>query len=140
MNIPISITLFFSFLPQHLWHMDVSRLEIESELQLRPTPSQIRAASSIYTAARGNAGSSSHCVRPGIKPASSQTLCQVLNPLNHNGNSTISFCTEMLKRTWFVFNFQLLWEMLLVTFTNLVVSRGTSLLGLWLGMELVVST
>ena len=30
-----------------------------------------------------------HWVRPGIEPASSQTLCQVLNPLIHNRNSCI---------------------------------------------------
>ena len=30
--------LFFYFLQPHLWHVEVPRLKVESELQLRPTP------------------------------------------------------------------------------------------------------
>ena len=36
------------------------------------------------------AGSLTHWVRSGIEPASSWTLCQVLNLLSHNGNSSTS--------------------------------------------------
>ena len=43
--------------------------------------------SATYPTAHSNAGSLIHCVRPGIKPTSSRTLCQVLNLLSHNGNS-----------------------------------------------------
>ena len=55
--------LFFSLGP-HLWHMEVSRLGVQSELQLQPTPQPgqhwIQATSVIYTAACGNAGSLTH--------------------------------------------------------------------------------
>ena len=46
----------FVFLGSHLWHMEVPRLGVESELQL---PS--------YTAAHSNARSLAHWERPGIK-------------------------------------------------------------------------
>ena len=49
------------------------------------------AATATYTIARAYTRSLTHCARPGMEPASSGTLCQVLNPLSHNGNSTISF-------------------------------------------------
>ena len=39
-----------------------------------------------YTTACGNTGSLTPWERPGIKPASSQTLSQVLGPQSHNGN------------------------------------------------------
>ena len=48
---------------------------------------QIGAVSVNYVTACGNMGSLTHKVRPGIKPASSQRLFQVLNPLSHSGNS-----------------------------------------------------
>ena len=58
---------------------------------LWPTPQpwqqQIQATSVTYASAFDNARSLTHGVKPGIKPASSQRQCQVLNPLNHNGNS-----------------------------------------------------
>ena len=48
----------------HLQHMDVPRLGIESDLQLRPKlqpqQHQIQAASSTYTTAHGNPGSLTH--------------------------------------------------------------------------------
>ena len=46
----------------------------------------IQASSVTYTAACGNSGSLTHCSRPGIEPVLSPALCQVLNPLSHNGN------------------------------------------------------
>ena len=58
---------------------------------LLPTPQppqhQIRAMSLTYTTAHSNAGSLTHWAKPGIEPTSSWTLCWVLNPLSHNGNS-----------------------------------------------------
>ena len=44
-------------------------------------------ASVTYTASCSSARFLTHLARPGIKPISWQTLCQVLNPLSHNGNS-----------------------------------------------------
>ena len=54
-----------------------------------PTPEQLQiwATSATYTAACSNARSLTHWVKPGIKPASSWTLCWVLNLLSHNRNS-----------------------------------------------------
>ena len=67
-----------------------SQLGVESELQLRSTlqlwQHQIWVTSVTYTA-WGNARSLTHCVRPEIKPAPSQTPCRVLNPLSHSGNT-----------------------------------------------------
>ena len=83
---------FFFFQWLHLQHMEVPRLGVESELQLQLSTSQpqqcaIRASSETYTAAHGNAGSLTHGWRPEMEPVSSQTPCQVLKPLSHNGNS-----------------------------------------------------
>ena len=47
---------FFCFLGPHLRHMEVPRLEVESELQLP-----------AYATAHGNAGSLTHWARPGIE-------------------------------------------------------------------------
>ena len=60
---PFIFTLFYFFpvfLGPHLWHMEVPKLGVKSELQLP-----------AYTAACGNAGSLNHGARPGIEPASS---------------------------------------------------------------------
>ena len=76
----IDLKQFFSFcfLGPHSWHMEVPRLRVESELQLpaytTATATQIWAASVTYTTAQGNAGSLTHWVRPGIKPATSWFL------------------------------------------------------------------
>ena len=43
--------------------------------------------------AYGNAASFSHWMRPGIEPASLWILCQILNPLSHNRNSSFSLFT-----------------------------------------------
>ena len=69
---------FSLFLGPHPWHMEAPRLGVHSELQLpayataTATPDQ--AASGTYTTAQGTAGSSTHCVRPAIKPISSWIL------------------------------------------------------------------
>ena len=71
------------------------RLEVKSELHLQPVlqprQHQIWATSAAYIAACSNNKSLTHWARPEIEPASSQSQCQVLNPLSHNGNSTIMF-------------------------------------------------
>ena len=84
---------FFFFLQTHLQHREVPRLGFESEMWLWmwPTPQPwqrwIRAASATYAAPSGNARSLTHPEKPGIKAASSWTLCCILNLLNHDGNS-----------------------------------------------------
>ena len=83
--------------------MEVPGLGIESKLQLQaypiatatPDPSCIcnLSCSLTYPPACGNATRSlTHWARPRIEPAPSQRLCQVLNPLSHNGNSSDTFC------------------------------------------------
>ena len=96
---------FFLWLQLHLWHMEVPRLGVELELQLRSMPQpqqhQTGAAPMTYVAACNNAGSLTHWGRQGIDPASSRTLCQVLNLLSHKGNAQISFCfLQMYTQEW----------------------------------------
>lgn len=56
----------------------------------QPTPQTqqlgIPPMSGTHTPACGNTGSFTHGARPGIKPASCQTRCQVLTPRNHRRN------------------------------------------------------
>ena len=84
--------LFFFFLGSHLQHLrqtEVSRLGVESELQLHPTP-QCVAMPDPQSTGRGQ----------GLNPHP-QTLHQVLNPLSHNGNSlevTFSSATQHFFR------------------------------------------
>ena len=54
---------------------------------LQPQQYWIRATSLASSVASGNSGSLTHGVMPGMEPASSQTLCHVLNLLSHSGNS-----------------------------------------------------
>ena len=74
--------LLFS-LGLHMWHMEVTRLGVELELQLpayiTDTQCWIRASSAAYTAACGNAGSLTHWARPGMEHTSSRTLCWFLS-------------------------------------------------------------
>ena len=44
-----------------------------------------------HAAAQGKAWSLTHWARSGIKPTTSRTVCQALNPLSHNGNSSHCF-------------------------------------------------
>ena len=85
--------IFIFFLRLHLWHMEVPRLGVKLELQLRPRsqPQQhwIQAPSITYAAACGNTRPLTHRARPGIEPISSQRQCWVLNLLSHNGNYCI---------------------------------------------------
>ena len=96
-----------------LWHMEVPRLGGQiraAACQPTPQPQQhwIWAASVTYTATSGNGVSLTHWVRPGIKSASSRTLCQVLNPLSLNRDSRYYFATLASFSICFpnVFSFQ----------------------------------
>ena len=64
-----------------------------------PQPLQhwIWATSVTYITACGDTGSLTHWARPGIKPASSQRQCRVLNPLSHSGNSAFSYSWTVLS-------------------------------------------
>ena len=88
------LSFFFVFLGPHPQHMEVPRLGVQSELSCRPTPQpqqcRIQVTSLTCAAACGNARSLTHSVRPGIEPASSQSQCQVCNPLSRSGNSQVS--------------------------------------------------
>ena len=92
----IPFCLFF-FLGPHLWHIDVPRLGVESELQLLD-----------YTTAYGNARSSIHCSRPGMEPSSSWILVRFSLLLSHNGDSNTVFlisnstCSLLGKQFTFV--------------------------------------
>ena len=71
--------ILFCFLGLHSWHMEVRRLGGESELQLpayatATTMRDLGRIHNLYTTARGNAGSLTHRVRPGVEPASSWML------------------------------------------------------------------
>ena len=87
--------LSFFFLQLYLQHVQVPRLGVESKLQL---PAYTIATATLdlshiwtYATVHGNARSLTYWARPGIKTASSQTLCQVPNPLSQNGNSPSFF-------------------------------------------------
>ena len=79
--LPFLVFFFFSFLSffgPHLWHTEVPRLGDNQSYSCRPTPQpqqrQIQAASVTYTTAPGNTRSLTHCVGPGIEPATSWFL------------------------------------------------------------------
>lgn len=78
-----SFFLFF-FLQLNLQHMEVSRLGIESELQLLTYHSQNIARSDPHLRPRQQLAAP-HWVRPGMEPTSSWILYQVLNPLSPEG-------------------------------------------------------
>jgi len=69
--------------------MEVPRLGVEIELLLlaytTATAMLALAASATYASACGHARSLTHRAGPRIIPTSSQTLCWVLNLLNHKG-------------------------------------------------------
>ena len=80
----------------------------EGPFNCKPTPQpqqhQIRATSMTYSTAHGNTGSLTHWCRPGIKPVTSRTLWQFLNPLSHKGNSlTCSLLSVIIIQVAVVF-------------------------------------
>ena len=85
----------FIFLQPHLWHMEVPRVGVKSEVQLRPMW-QLAAMPDPCPNRRGQGE------RPGIEPASSQRQCWVLNPLSHNGNSLFSFLILVIRVFFFL--------------------------------------
>ena len=70
---------------------------------------QIQAISATHATARGNAGSLTHWVKPGIQPTPSQTLCWVLNLLSHNGNSKCVLFSSLGCSTLFCSNRKLIY-------------------------------
>ena len=75
---PFFFFFFFGFLGLHPWHIEVSRLGVELELQL-PIYTTATAMPDLrhvvtYTIADGNTRSLTHWARPGIEPVSSWIL------------------------------------------------------------------
>ena len=76
---------FVCFLEPHVWHVEVPRLGVKSELQLIGTATATATASSATdTEAHSNTGSLTHWAKPVIKPASSWILVRFVSP-SHNG-------------------------------------------------------
>ena len=73
-----------------------------AEAYATATVTLIQAASATCAIAWNNTGSLTHWTRPGIEPASSWRLCQILNPLSHNGNSSfvLIYILFNLKQAW----------------------------------------
>ena len=77
---------FFCFLGPHPQHMEVPRLEVQSELQLLAYSTAIATSNLSLvcdlhhsTTAQGNARSLTHWARPGIKPVSSRMLVRFIS-------------------------------------------------------------
>ena len=62
----------------------------------QPQQHQVQATYVTYAAACSNTSSLTHWARPGMKPTSSWTLCQVLNPRSHSRNSMKSFSKQKI--------------------------------------------
>ena len=73
-------SFFFNAFLGHLGHMEVPRLRVEWELQLHHSHSNTRTELCLWptTTSHGNTGSLTHRVRPGIKPASSWILVELV--------------------------------------------------------------
>ena len=65
--------------------------KLEIHLGHMPQQHSIWVASTTYAAACGNTRSLTQWAKPGIKPASSQTLYRDLNTLSHSENPTSDF-------------------------------------------------
>ena len=87
------LSLFF-FLGPQLWHMEVPRLGVESELQ----PRGIRAASATCATAHSHARSPTHQTRPGIEPASFWILVGFVNHWAKKGTPQTSFLRNLKVR------------------------------------------
>ena len=72
---------FFVFLGLHPWHMKVSSLGVESELQLLAytTATAMQDPSHVYMEDHGNAGSLTHWARPEMEPVSSWMLVRFVS-------------------------------------------------------------
>ena len=93
-----SSSSFFCFLGPHPWHMEVHGLGVESELQLLActTATQDPGPVWAYTTAHGNAGSLTHRVRPGIKPATSWFLVGFVSAAPRQELLSICISNKML--------------------------------------------
>ena len=80
---------FFSFhgCTSEIWKFPGPGSKLSCSCWNTSQPHQIRASSAPYPTACSNTWSSDYRERPGIEPACSVTLCQVLNLLSNNGNS-----------------------------------------------------
>ena len=90
---------FFLLFRPYLEHMEVPRPRAESQLQL-PAHTTARAWPWFWATdpiACGNARLLMQWASPGIEPASSQTLCQVLNSLSHSRNSSQLLSLQFFK-------------------------------------------
>ena len=85
-----SFFFFFFSLETHLWHMEVAWLGAESELQLPSTPQpqqcRMRATSSTYTKAHGNAWSFNPLSEARDQTHVLMDTSWAPNPLGHSGN------------------------------------------------------
>ena len=79
--------------------------ELQLQLQVYATATLNPNSSVTYAAGCSNTESLTHWARPRIKHESSPTLCWVLNPLSHDGNSMLYlfylsfYCTVSLLRS-----------------------------------------
>ena len=90
----------------YVWHIEVSRLGIESELYFRPTPQPQQqgtwAKPSTYTTLHSNTRSLTHWARPGIEPASSWILVGFLTRWATMGTpgDLFCFCFDHTRGMW----------------------------------------
>ena len=79
----VCMCVWVSFLRSHPWHMEVSRLRVESELQLMAyataTAMWDGVTSATYTTAHSNTRSLTHGARQGIEPATSWILVRLIS-------------------------------------------------------------
>ena len=82
MSLHFLFVCLFVFRSPYLWHMEVPRLDVESELQVlacaTATATGIWDVSVTYTTADSNRRSLTHWMRPGIEPASSWILVRFI--------------------------------------------------------------
>ena len=79
--------------------------------QPQPQQCQIRAKSATYTTVHSNAGPITHCVRPGIEPASSWILVSFV-PLSHDRNvqnfKVVYYLLSVIAAEYHVYSFYFL--------------------------------
>ena len=91
-SFPFISLIFFFFLWPHLQHMEVPRLAIESELQFLAFAAAIATPDLSCIFHLYHSSQKCWILNSLIEArAFSRTLCRVLNPLSHNGNSHIGF-------------------------------------------------